>query len=173
METFDPEENNKEFGKIFWITGGIVLIAASTALFLILGPGSKKIVNEVPQSELIAPATSTEEQKLLSATDVASFQNYFWPGKVNTKYPAGWELSEILAGDEVAGLKITPPTDNPADDIYIGGQSATCTSVLQYEKHYCLRNKIKVPFYTNSQNEKVLAAFNLILENTILTEESK
>jgi len=48
-----------------------------------------------------------------------------------------------------------------------------CSDVLKYSKNNCLKNKIQVPFYTNSKNEEVLNAFDLIYQNSVLLEEEK
>ena len=174
MQEFDVPENKRDFKKIIWIAGGIAVLAGLTVLFFFLGRGSKETVKvgEISPSDLVAPTAPVEEKPLFSS-DVLSWRNYFWPEKINTKYPSDWQLLEIQTGNVITGLKVVPPTGNPADEIFIGGQSATCATALQYAKNYCLKNKIQVPFYTDSQNEEVLAAFDLIFQNTILTEEGK
>lgn len=176
METFDQVENKRDFKKIIWIVVGVALLAGLTVLFIFLGRGSKETikVGEVSPSDLVSPGTTTEpEKRPLFSPDVLSWGNYYWPEKVNTKYPSNWRLEEVKSGNQVTGLKITPPTGNPVDAIFIGGQNATCANVSTYSTNKCLRNNIQVPFYTASQNEEVLAAFDLIFQNTILTEEGK
>jgi len=169
MQEFDVPENKRDFKKIIWIAGGIAVLAGLTVLFFFLGRGSKETVKvgEISPSDLVAPTAPVEEKPLFSS-DVLSWRNYFWPEKINTKYPGDWQLLEIQTGNVITGLKVVPPTGNPADEIFIGGKSATCATALQYAKNYCLKNKIQVPFYTDSQDEEVLAAFDLIFQNTIL-----
>lgn len=171
METFDQAENKKDFKKIIWIVVGVAVLAGFTVLFIFLGRGSKETVtvSEITSSELLG--TGTEEEKPIFSPNVASWLNYFWPERINTKYPGNWQFEELKTDGDITGLRITPPTGDPDDAIYIGG--ATCAQALKYSSNKCLRNKIQVPFYTDSQNEEVLAAFDLIFQNTILTEEGK
>jgi len=175
MEDFDQLENKKAFRKMVLIIGGIILLAVATTAFLLFRKGSKETFDSETSNPgtLALPASSGGEKPIFSG-DIATWENYYWPGKVNTHYPSNWQFEEEIADNGlVVGLKITPPTDNAEDIIFIGGASAKCSDVLKYSKNECLKNKIQVPFYTDSKNQEVLSAFDLIFQNSILTEEEK
>lgn len=170
----DQSENKTAFRKMILIIVGVVVLAALTTAFLIFRKGSKETFNPEAsnQGALNSPATSVE--KPLFSKDITTWENYYWPGKINTHYPSNWQFVEEVNDDGViSGLKITPPTGNVDDAIFIGGDSLKCSDVLKYPKSRCLKDKVQIPFYTNSKNQEVLTAFDLIFQNTILNEIEK
>jgi len=74
---------------------------------------------------------------------------------------------------EIVGLKLVPPTGDPKDEIIIGGRFVSCADAKKYSQNKCLKNKIQVPFYTDSQNTDILSAFDLIFQNALLVESLK
>ena len=175
MEDFDQLENKKDFRKMILIIGGIILLALAVTALLLFVRGSKESFNsKLPNTNTPVSSTTSGAVQPLFSKDITTWKSYYWPGKINTHYPSNWQLGEEMNKDGlVAGLKITPPTGNTDDQIFIGGTSANCSDILKYAKSKCLKNKIQVPFYTNSKNPEVLNAFDLILQNTILTEVEK
>lgn len=175
MENFNQLENKKAFRKMILIIGGIILLAVITTVFLLFRKGSKETFDsEISNPGALVSPTASGGEKPLFSEDIATWKNYHWSGKLNTHYPSDWQFKEEIADNGlVVGLNIIPLTDSIEDVIFIGGVSAKCSDVLKYSKNECLKNKIQVPFYTNSKNQEVLAAFDLIFQNSILTEEEK
>ena len=173
MDDFDELENKKNFKKMVFLIGGIVILAGVTTAFLIFKKGTNDTVKSDTQNSGISVLPTTENEPLFS-NDVSTWKNYYWAGKINTHYPSDWQLKEVIGSDGlVAGVEITPSTNNNEDLIFVGGNSVKCADVLKYSKNYCLKNKIQVPFYSNSKNQEVLSAFDLILQNSILIEDQK
>ena len=159
---------------MFLIIGGIVLAAVVVTLFILFARGSKETFNPALSNPSLNPSPATGAANPLFSTDLSTWKSYYWPQKINTHYPSNWQLSEETnKAGQVAGLKITPPTSNPDDTIFVGGASVKCSNLSKYSKSKCLKDKIQIPFYTNSKNQDVLSAFDLILQNTILTEVVK
>ncbi len=173
MEDFEQLENKEEFRRMLFIIGGIVLVCVIVTAFLLFRKTSKVAVSP-DASNTVASSTTSAKPKPLFSPDLSTWKNYYWPGKINTHYPSDWQLKEDTNKDGlIVGLEITPPTGIADDMIFIGGDSAKCSSVLKYSKNECLKNKIQVPFYTNSKNAEVSTALDLIFQNTILTEGQK
>ena len=149
MEDFDQSENKRDFGKMILIIGGVVLLAAVVSAFLLLKKGSKDTFNpEVQNPNTLVSPTIPSTEKPIFPKDITTWSDYYWPGKINTHYPSDWQLTEETNKDGlVVGMKITPPTGNADDVIFIGGASVKCSNVLKYSKNKCLKNKIQVPFY--------------------------
>ena len=173
MEDLEQSENQRAFKRMFFIISIVVVIAIVTVIFFLLKK-EKKEVFEQEQTSVLNSQENSNENKTLYSADVTSWKNYNWSGKINTHYPSNWNLKEKISSTGVInGLEIIPPTDNVNDVIFVGGEKTTCSSVASYEKNKCLKDLIEVPFYTNSNNKDVLAAFDLIIQNTILTEFEK
>ncbi|MFZ2072647.1 MAG: hypothetical protein WA101_00255 [Minisyncoccia bacterium] len=174
MENSDQIENKVAFRKMLWVIGGIVLLAGIATAILLFRNGSKETFNpQVLNTNTSALQTSLSEKPLFSE-DVTTWANYYWPGKINTHYPNNWLLKEeITENGLVVGIKMIPATGNAEDTIFIGGSLIKCSDILKYSKNQCLKNKIQIPFYTNSTNQEVLNAFDLIFQNTVLTEIEK
>jgi hypothetical protein len=171
----DQLENKKDFRRMIFIIIGIVVLAGATTAFLLLRKGSKESFNQegATQNALNSQTASTAEKALFSK-DIATWTNYYWPGKVNTHYPSNWQVREKINKDGlIVGLEMVPPTGNAEDTIFIGGDSIKCSDAFKYLKSRCLKDGIQVPFYTNSKNQEVLAAFDLIFQNTIVNEIEK
>jgi hypothetical protein len=174
MSNFDQLENKKDFKKAVLIISGIIILAVIVAIVLVLRKGSKETFNSSTLNSNTPTSPVASNGGSIFSENIASWTSYYWPGKINTHYPSNWQLEEEKNNSgSIMGLKIVPPTGNSDDTIFIGGASVKCSTVLKYPKSACLRDKIQVPFYTNSQNQDVLAAFDLIFQNTILTEEQK
>jgi len=173
MDEFDQVENKKDFRKIIFIIVGVIVVAGGVTAFLLFRKGSKDNFNSDTQNKSTQSVQNNKEKQLLSQ-DLKTWKNYFWPGKINTHYPSDWIFRENIGKDGlVAGINIVPSTGNAEDTIFIGGELLKCSDVLKYSKNNCLKNKIQVPFYTNSKNEEVLNAFDLIYQNSVLLEEEK
>jgi|GEM_PF-2340846 len=172
---FDPKENRKDFKKMIFIIVGILVFAVAVTAFLLIRKGSKENFDLVkPNSESLTTSQIPDEKKSLYSSDISTWKNYNWSGKVNTHFPSNWKIQEDINNvGLITGLEIIPPTENTEDTIFIGGDSVKCSNISKYTESKCLKNKIQVPFYTNSKNEEVLSAFNLIYQNTILTDEEK
>ena len=194
MENFNEEDNQRDFKKIFLIGGGILVLAIAGTAYLLYKNKSDSVLNKDKSN---TPYTSSPTGSNLGSSsstpvyssDLATWNNYFWPEKMNVKYPSNWELIEMevktarqlevekstgkSTKGEVVGLKMIPPTGNPADAIFIGGTTETCTSVKKFTENKCLKNKIQVPFYTESTNPDVISAFNEIYKSTMLSEALK
>lgn len=174
-EDFDQLENKQSFKKMILIIGGIVLVSGALTTYLLLKKAANKSYNsETPSSNTVASSTATTSIKPLYSADLATWKNYYWPGKINTHYPSDWKLQEVKNTDGFTiGLDIMPPTGLAEDTIFIGGDKVKCSSILKYSKNRCLKNKIQVPFYTSTKNPEVLSAFDIIYQNTILTDVVK
>jgi len=173
------------------ISAGVLIVAGIVIVVVTYGKDKKDTfdLGQTPSSILNESQTNGGGEAPIFSPDISSWNSYYWPEKVSTKYPSDWKLEEIEfksaaqeqaeeEGDielrgEIVGLKIIPATNNSSDEIFIGGRFITCADVKNYSTNRCLKNKISVPFYTNSQNEEVLKAFDLIFGNTLLIEESK
>jgi len=160
-----------DYRKVAFVAA-LVLIAAGATIVFFVSKKAKTEKFETGNLGNVSESQTTEAPPLFSS-DVSSWNNYFWRNKVNTKYPANWQIEELKKDDEIVGLKIIPPTNNEEDNIFIGGEGMSCLLAKKYNQNKCLRDKIQIPFYTNSQNEEVRSAFDLIFNNTIITEESK
>jgi hypothetical protein len=168
MEELEQIENKKAFRKIIYVIIGVILIAIVTTAFFIFRTGHKETfsVNENNLSD-----TGKLGDKTLYSSDTSTWKNYYWSGKINTHYPDNWVLKEKLGNSGVVeSLEIIPPTEQASDTIFVGGD---CSGLSKYAKSKCMSNLIQVPFYTDSQNKEVLAAFDLILSNTILIDIEK
>ncbi len=173
MEDLEQIENKRAFKRMLIIISIVVVVAIATTIFFVLKK-EKKETFEQKQDSVSNSQNSQENNKALYSSDVSTWKNYYWSGKINTHYPNDWELKEkISSSGAVNGIEIIPPTGNLEDVIFVGGEKVTCTSVAKYEKNKCLRNLIEVPFYTNSKNQDVLSVFDLIIQNTILTDIEK
>jgi hypothetical protein len=171
MDEFDEIESKNNFRKMIFLIGGIIILAGVTTAFLIIKKGPKGVAPEEATVNSVLPTTET---KPLFSSDISTWKNYYWPGKINTHYPSDWQFKEEVGKDGlVAGLEIVPPTNNVEDTIFIGGDAIKCADALKYSKNNCLKDKVQVPFYSNTKNQEVLNAFDLIFQNTILTEEGK
>ena len=171
MDEFDQVENKKDFRKIIFIIIGVVVVAGGVTAFLLLKNGTKDTFNSDTENSNIPNSQTLIKEKPLFSQDTKTWTNYYWPGKINTHYPSDWLAQEKMANDaSVVGLSIIPPTGNAGDTIFIGGASVKCSDILKYSKNNCLKNKIQIPFYTNSKNEEVLNAFDLIYQNSVLLE---
>jgi len=174
MEDFDQLENKRDFRKMILVIVGVVVVAGAITTFLLFKKGSKNTFDSDTQDPNVLNSELETKEKSLFSKDITTWKNYYWPGKINTHYPSDWQLVEDINNDGlVVGLKITPLASNVEDVIFIGGDSIKCSDISKYSKNECLKNKIQIPFYTNSKNEDVLSAFDLIFQNTVLTEEEK
>jgi len=177
MEDFNQLENKKDFRKMIWLIGGIIILALAVTACLLFTRGSKQSFDSKLQNHntiAAAPTSDSNTTPPLFSKDISTWKSYYWPQKINTHYPSNWKLEEEMNNSGlISGLKIIPPTGILDDTIFIGGNSVRCSQILKYAENKCLKNKIQVPFYTNSRNPDVLSAFDLILQNTILTEEEK
>ncbi|MBU0612178.1 hypothetical protein KKA39_01965 [Patescibacteria group bacterium] len=170
----DQLENKTAFRKMVLIIGGVVILAAVTTAFLIFRNGSKETFNPETSSQDALNSPTASEEKALFSEDITTWENYYWPGKINTHYPGDWQFAEEISKDGIiSGLKIIPPTGDTKDIIFIGGDSVKCSDALKYAKSRCLKNNVQIPFYTSSENQEVLTAFDLIFQNTILNEIEK
>ena len=191
MESFDDLDNKRDFKKIFIIGGSILLLAIVVTILLLNRKGNKEVV-EVGNNlgnGLSVPTKGIAGETPIFSPEVLSWNNYFWPEKLNLKYPSNWELIEMeyknvqqteleeATGNktkgEIVGLKLVPPTGDPKDEIIIGGRFVSCADAKKYSQNKCLKNKIQVPFYTDSQNTDILSAFDLIFQNALLVESLK
>ena len=191
MESFDDLDNKRDFKKIFIIGGSILLLAVLVTVLLLNRKGNKEVVNvgnNLGNGLSVSTNGITGETPIFSP-EVLSWNNYFWPEKLNLKYPSNWELIEMeyknvqqteleeATGNktkgEIVGLKLVPPTGDPKDEIIIGGRFVSCADAKKYSQNKCLKNKIQVPFYTDSQNTDILSAFDLIFQNALLVESLK
>lgn len=174
-ENFDQLENKQSFKKMMIIIGSIVLVSGALTAYLLLKKAANKSYNsETPSSNVVASSTAIAPVKPLYSADLATWKNYYWPGKINTHYPSDWKLAEVKNVDGfITGLDIISPTGIAEDTIFIAGDKVKCSSILKYPKNKCLKNKIQVPFYTSTKNPEVLSAFDLIYQNTILTDVVK
>ncbi|KKQ35959.1 MAG: hypothetical protein US50_C0002G0019 [Candidatus Nomurabacteria bacterium GW2011_GWB1_37_5] len=190
MENFNEIDNKNNIRKMITIIIGLVIVAIIIVIFYVANKNSKQTFNineQIPSSG--NTSLDLQQKKDLYSKDISTWNNYFWPGKINTKYPSNWQIEEleyksaaqleleqktgIKKAGEIVGLKITPPTDNLNDVIFIGGRLVSCTDADQYAKNLCLKNRIQMPFYTASLNPDVLSALDLVYQNTILTEDEK
>lgn len=172
MEDFDQLENRRILIKNISIISAIVLVCIGLVAFIMFQQVPKNVSNptSVNSSATTTPNVAT---KPLFSRDLATWNNYYWPGEINTHYPGDWKLKEDKNSNGIiTGLEIIPPTNATEDTIFIGGTSVKCsnTSILQYSANKCLKSSSQqIPFYTNSKNPEVLSAFDFIFQNTILT----
>jgi hypothetical protein len=171
---FNPKENKEDFRKMMFIIGGVILVAGLATAFIVLRKDSKQTFNLNKPVNLDNEVSPTAEVKPIFSQDITTWKNYNWSGKINTHYPKNWQLKEVMNGTGVIiGLEIIPSTGNTDDTIFIGGDLVKCSTTTKYIKSSCLKNNIQMPFYTNSKNTEVLNAFDLIFQNSILTDEEK
>ncbi len=178
MDNFDELENRRTLIKNISIIGGIVLVSAGLVVFILFqkNPKSASSPDTSNLNTTVSPIPASNPStvaKPLYSSDLTTWTNYGWPGKINTHYPGDWQLQEDKNSNGIiTALEIIPPTNNPTDTIFIGGVSVKCSNskILQYSRNKCLKNATtQVPFHTNSQNAEVLSAFDTIFQNSILT----